>query len=148
MKVILQEDIDKMGKKGDVVEVKDGYARNYLLPKELAVVATARNLKESEKMRERKEQREAREIEEANKLAQKINNIKVVLKVKSGENDRLFGAVTSKEIADDINKNHNLKIDKRKIELKDNIKALGNYKIDVKLHSQVTAKISLEVIAE
>lgn len=148
MKVILQEDIDKMGKKGDVVEVKDGYARNYLLPKELAVVATAQNLKESEKMRERKEQREAREIEEANKLAQKINNIKVVLKVKSGENDRLFGAVTSKEIADDINKNHNLKIDKRKIELKDNIKALGNYKIDVKLHSQVTAKISLEVIAE
>lgn len=148
MKVILQEDIEKLGKKGEIVDVRSGYARNFLLPRELVVEATPQNIKESEKLRERKEQRQARELEEANKLAGKINNIEVTLKVKSGENDRLFGAVTSQEIAEYISQNHDLKIDKRKIDLKENIKALGNYKINVKVHPKVTAEIALEVIAE
>ncbi|SMB87714.1 LSU ribosomal protein L9P [Desulfonispora thiosulfatigenes DSM 11270] len=148
MKVILQADVKALGKKGEVIEAKEGYARNYLLPKGLAVEATTQNLKEVERLKKLKDQKEEKELAEANELAEKISNIKVVLKVKSGEGGRLFGAVTSKEIAEDILKNHNIKIDKRKIELKDNIKTLGTYNIKIKVHTKVTADLSVQVIAE
>lgn len=147
MKVILQDDVKALGKKGQVVEVKEGYARNFLFPKKLAVEATANNLKEIERQQKIKENKKQQELEAAQKLAQKLNELNVTLKVKSGDNGKLFGAVTSKDIAEIIEKNNKLKIDKRKIELKENIKTLGTYQVSIKLHPEVTAEIKVKVEA-
>lgn len=148
MKVILQEDIKKLGKKGDIVEVKEGYARNYLLPKKLAVEANQANMKELDRQKQIKSQKAEQELKEAEKLAEKIKNVTVTLKVKSGENGKLFGAVTSKDIADNLAKVHKINIDKRKIDLSENIKSIGNYEIKVKLHPQVTAELKVIVASE
>jgi len=148
MKVILQEDIKALGKKGQIIEVKEGYARNYLLPKKLAVEATQGNVKELNRQKEIQSQKAEKERQEAEKLAAKINGVTVTLKVKSGENGKLFGAVTSKDIADNLAKVHKIDIDKRKIDLSENIKSVGNYDIKVKLHPQVTAELKVKVAAE
>jgi large subunit ribosomal protein L9 len=148
MKVILQEDIKALGKKGQVVEVKEGYARNYLLPKKLAVEANQANMKELDRQKQIKSQKAEQELKEAEKLAEKISKVTVTLEVKSGENGKLFGAVTSKDIADNLAKAHKIKIDKRKIDLSENIKSIGNYEIKVKLHPQVTAELKVVVISE
>lgn len=148
MKVILQEDIKKLGKKGEVVEVKEGYARNYLLPKKLAVEANQANMKELDRQKQIKSQKAEQELKEAKELAVKINNVTVTLKVKSGENGKLFGAVTSKDIADNLAKVHKINIDKRKIDLSENIKSIGNYELKVKLHPQVTADLKVIVASE
>jgi len=147
MKVILQEDVKALGKKGQVVEVKDGYARNFLFPKNLAVEATAGNLKEIERQQKIKDQEKQQELEAAQKLAKKLDNLEVALQVKSGDNGKLFGAVTSKDIAKSIEKAMKLKIDKRKIELKENIKTLGTYPVNIKLHPEVTVEIKVKVEA-
>ncbi|NMA01522.1 MAG: 50S ribosomal protein L9 [Clostridia bacterium] len=147
MKVILQEDVKALGKKGQVVEVKDGYARNFLFPKNLAVEATAGNLKEIERQQKIKDQEKQQELEAAQKLAKKLDNLEVALQVKSGDNGKLFGAVTSKDIAESIEKAMKLKIDKRKIELKENIKTLGTYPVNIKLHPEVTVEIKVKVEA-
>ena len=145
MKVILQEDVKALGKKGQVIEVKDGYARNFLFPKKLAVEATDVNLKEVERQEKIKANKKQQELEAAKKLKEQLTKVNVTLKVKSGENGKLFGAVTSKDIAESIEKNSTLKIDKRKIELKDNIKTLGNYQVSIKIHPEVTAEINVKV---
>lgn len=148
MKVILQEDIKALGKKGQIIEVKEGYARNYLLPKKLAVEATQGNVKELNHQKEIKSQKAEREQQEAQKLAAKINGVTLTLKVKSGENGKLFGAVTSKDIAEGLAKLHKIDLDRRKIDLSENIKSVGDYEIKVKLHSQVSAEFKVKIIPE
>lgn len=148
MKVILQEDIKALGKKGQIIEVKEGYARNYLLPKKLAVEATQGNVKELNHQKEIKSQKAEREQQEAQKLAAKINGVTLTLKVKSGENGKLFGAVTSKDIAESLAKLHKIDLDRRKIDLGENIKSVGDYEIKVKLHSQVSAEFKVKIIPE
>jgi len=148
LKVILQEDIKTLGKKGQVIEVKEGYARNYLLPKKLAVEATQGNVKELDRQKKNMEQRAEKEQQAAEKLAAQINAVTVTLKVKSGENGKLFGAVTSKDIAENLVKTHKINIDKRKIDLSENIKSVGEYDIKIKLHPQVTAELKVKVLAE
>ncbi|MFZ7102946.1 MAG: 50S ribosomal protein L9 [Peptococcaceae bacterium] len=148
MKVILQEDIKALGKKGQIVEVKEGYARNFLLPKKLAVEANDNNVKELKRQAKIKEERAEKEKQEAEKLAAKISKAAVTLKVKSGDNGKLFGAVTSKDIADNLAKEHKLKIDKRKIDLSENIKTIGEYDVKIKLHPQVATELKVKVLAE
>ncbi|MDK2822773.1 MAG: large subunit ribosomal protein [Clostridia bacterium] len=148
MKVILQEDIKALGKKGDIIEVKEGYARNYLLPKKLAVEANESNVKELNRQKKIKADRAEKERQEAEKIAEKIKAITVNLKVKSGENGKLFGAVTTKDIAENLVKIHKLKIDKRKIELDENIKSIGEYDIKIKLHPMVHAQLKVKVLPE
>lgn len=148
MKVILNKDVKNLGVKDDVVNVSDGYARNYLLPKGLAKEATVGNLREVENIRQREERQKAKELKAAEKAGQKIANktMKVVTKV--GDSGKLFGSITSKEIAELLEKNFNITVDRRKIEIKEPIKALGTYTITVRLHPQVTAKVIVEVVAE
>lgn len=141
MKVILLEDVKKLGKKGDLIEVKDGYAKNSLLPAGLATEATnvainQRNLKEQATTRRKEE-----ELAEAKELAAKLNDKKVQIEVKVGDNGKLFGSVTSKEIAEQVKKQLGYDVDRKKITLKEPIKALGAYKIPFKVHPKVTATV-------
>ncbi|MFP4016001.1 MAG: 50S ribosomal protein L9 [Halanaerobiales bacterium] len=145
MKVILRKDVKKLGSKGDIVKVSDGYARNYLIPKGMADEATAGNLnqlKHKEKVQQRKE---AENIAEAKEMAGKLEKEKFVISVKAGENGRLFGSVTTKDIADTVNK-AGYKIDKRKIDLDEHIKSLGVHNIKVKLYQDVEANLKIQVV--
>ena len=146
MKVILLTDVNKVGKKDQVVEVKEGYGRNYLLARKLAVEATDANLKELKRQEGIRAQKAAEAKAQAEELAQSLKNITVTISVKCGEGGRLFGAVTNKEIAERLEKEHNLKIDKRKIELEENIKSLGSYNPTVRLHPQVSTKLAVKVV--
>lgn len=147
MKVILTQDVKKVGKKGDLLEVKDGYARNALLPKGLAVEANAVNLNNRKLEQRADDKRKQQELDDANAIAAKINEKEVKLAVKSGEGGRVFGSVTSKEIAEAIQKEFGVKVDKKKIQLKEAIKALGTQKVTIKLHPSVTATVSVIVVA-
>ncbi|MCF8011450.1 MAG: 50S ribosomal protein L9 [Clostridiales bacterium] len=148
MKVILLDEVKKLGQKGDVVNVADGYARNYLMPKGLASEATKDKINELEYEKEIEAEKRAKEEEQARELAEKIENIKVTLSVKVGEAGKLFGAVSNKDIADVLNKKHNLGLDKKKIVLKDPIKALGDYNLTVKLHPNVQANLNVQILKE
>ncbi|QSX04970.1 50S ribosomal protein L9 [Sedimentibacter sp. zth1] len=145
MKVILLKDEKTLGKKGDVINAKEGYARNYLFPKKLAIEATAGNMKVLENQKKLQEQKELEVLNEAKKIEEKLTAITIVVKTKCGENGKLFGSITTKEIAEILKENHGVDIDKRKLELNGNIKALGNYVVSAKLHSKVTAKINIIV---
>ncbi|TYP57434.1 50S ribosomal protein L9 [Thermosediminibacter litoriperuensis] len=145
MKVILLQDVKSLGKKGDLVNVADGYARNFLFPKNLAVEATPGNLAKLEQEKRARENKLAREKQEAEELAGKIKSSTVTLKVKAGEQGKIFGSITSKDIAEALNKQHGLDIDKRKIQLDEPIKSLGSYEITVKLHPEVEARLIVRV---
>lgn len=145
MKVILLVDYKTMGKKGDVVNAKEGYARNFLFPKKIAIEATPGNMKVLENQRKVQEQKEQEIFDEAKQLGEKISSITIVIKTKSGDNGKLFGSITTKEIAELLKAKHNIEIDKRKIELDDNIKTLGNYTVKVKLHANVVASLNVVV---
>jgi large subunit ribosomal protein L9 len=145
MKVILLKEIKGLGKEGDLVNAKDGYARNFLLPKGDAIEATPGNLKKWKENKEKKAERKENEHKEALELKTKIENISVVIQGKSGEGGRLFGSITSKDIADALKSQHKIDIDRRKIELKDNIKSLGITSVDVKVYPEVTAKLDVNV---
>ena len=147
MKVILQADVKGTGKKGQVLEVADGYARNFLFPKKLAVEATAGNIQDISHKKALEDRRKAKEKEDAVKLGAQLNALKIEVKTKTGESGRLFGSVTNKEIGDALKKQHGVEVDKRKIELKDPIKALGSYEVHVKIHLDVTAKLQVQVVA-
>jgi len=147
MKVILQADVKGTGKKGQVLEVADGYARNFLFPKKLAVEATAGNIQDISHKKALEDRRKAKEKEDAVKLGAQLNALKIEVKTKTGESGRLFGSVTNKEIGDALKKQHGVEVDKRKIELKDPIKALGSYEVHVKIHPDVTAKLQVQVVA-
>ncbi len=147
MKVILQQEVKKMGKKGDVIEVSEGYARNYLLPRKLAVPATNANMNAVKLQKAAEERKQQRILEEAQVLGAQMAKIEVSIAVKTGEGGRLFGSVTGKDIADALKAKHNIDIDKRKIELKDTIKSLGTYPVTIKLHPEVSTQIKVHIIA-
>jgi len=145
MKVVLLEDIPKLGKMGDLIQAKDGYARNYLLPKKLAVPANPQNLKTLEHQKTLLTQKQNRIKRDAEKLAQKIEKISCTISKPAGEEDKLFGAVTSLDIESSLNE-EGLKIDRKKILLEEPIKSLGIYKVPIKLHPEVTANIKIWVV--
>lgn len=147
MKVILRQNIDSLGQVGDTIEVNEGYALNYLIPKKYAYAALKGNLKAIEDEKKLIVKRREKEVAAANQLATAIENVKIELIVQAGEEDKLFGSVTSQMIADGL-KEKGFDLDKRSIELHEPIKALGIYDVPVKLHSSVTAKIKVFVVKE
>jgi large subunit ribosomal protein L9 len=147
MEVILREDIDKLGNRGEVVRVADGYARNFLLPRRLAVKATEANKKIVEQERQAHVRREAGEKSEAEELAKMLAGVTVTISQKAGEQDQLFGSVTAKDIAEALQE-QNFTIDRRKIHLEEPIRQLGEYKVAVRLHRDVTAEIGVNVLKE
>ena len=145
MKVILLQDVKALGKKGEVVNVNDGYARNFILPKKLGVEANGKNLNDL-KLQKNNEAKVAQEhLEAAKKLAEELKAGKVVLTMKVGEGGRTFGSVSSKEIAEAVKEQMHLDIDKKKIQLKEQIKTLGTHIVSVKLHPEVTAELNVSV---
>ena len=145
MKVILLQDVKALGKKGDVVNVNDGYARNFILPKKLGVEANGKNLNDL-KLQKNNEAKVAQEhLDAAKKLAEELKAGKVVLTMKVGEGGRTFGSVSSKEIAEAVKEQMHLDIDKKKIQLKEQIKTLGTHIVSVKLHPEVTAELNVSV---
>jgi len=147
MQIILQEDVEKLGNRGEVVEVAEGYARNFLLPRKLALEANAGNMKRLEKMRVAFAKKEATEKGDAQKLADLLAGISLELARKSGESDQLFGSVTNADISEALAAK-GYTIDKRKITLAEPIKTIGEFEIPVKLHREVTAAVKLSVKKE
>ena len=145
MKVILLQDVKALGKKGEVVNVNDGYARNFILPKKLGVEANGKNLNDL-KLQKNNEAKVAQEhLDAAKKLAEELKAGKVVLTMNVGEGGRTFGSVSSKEIAEAVKEQMHLEIDKKKIQLKEQIKTLGTHIVSVKLHPEVTAELNVSV---
>ena len=145
MEVVLLEDVKALGKKGQVVKVNDGYARNFILPKKLGVEANGKNLNDL-KLQKNNEAKVAQEhLDAAKKLAEELKAGKVVLTMKVGEGGRAFGSVSSKEIAEAVKEQMHLDIDKKKIQLKEQIKTLGTHIVSVKLHPEVTAELNVSV---
>ena len=144
MQMILQEDVDKLGNRGEVVTVAEGYARNYLLPRKLALEATTGNMKRLEKMRASFAKKEAVERGDAQKLTELLAEVSLEVSRKSGENDQLFGSVTSADVAEALTAK-GFTIDKRKITLSEPIKTIGEFEIPIKLHRDVVSKVKLTV---
>ena len=148
MKVILKADIKGVGKKNEIINASDGYARNFLFPKQLAVEANNENLKKLQAQKESNQYKKDIEKEEANRIAEKMSRIMVKITVKAGENGKIFGGVSSKDIADNLEKQHTIKIDKKKIDLKEPIKSLGIHIVEVRLYDGVIGKLKVDVIGE
>lgn len=146
MKVILTSDVEKLGKAGEMVNAKTGFARNFLLPNKLAVQATKENIKIWEEKQAELRAIERENIKNANELKEKIENTKVKIIAKTGEGDRLFGSITSMDIEKALKEQHGLDVDKNKIEMKDNIKSLGTFNVIVKVYPDINA--NLEVIVD
>jgi len=144
MQIILQEDVEKLGNRGDVVTVKPGYARNFLLPHKLAIEATAGNMKALERIRGSLAKKTATELDAAKKQAELLTGVSLKFTRKTGENDQMFGSVTTADIADGL-KAHGFEVDKRQIQLKDPVKALGEYPVTVKVFRDITAEIKIHV---
>ena len=147
MDVILREDIDKLGSRGEVVKVAAGYARNFLLPKRLAVEATPSNRKIVEQERHAHLRKEAKQKDEAQDLGKLMAGTKITIAQKAGENDQLFGSVTAQDIVHALAA-QNFTIDRRKVQLDEPIKQLGEYKVPLRLHKDVTAEITVAVVKE
>ena len=148
MKVILLQDVKSLGKKGEIVNVNDGYARNFILPKKMGVEATGKNLNDL-KLQKYNEKKVAQEqLDSAKTLAEKIGQGKVELAIKVGEGGKVFGSVSSKEIAAAVKEQMGLDVDKKKIQLKETIKSLGTHNVPVKLHPEVTAELKVIVKEE
>ncbi|RJS60951.1 50S ribosomal protein L9 [Bacillus sp. PK3_68] len=148
MKVIFLQDVKGKGKKGEVKNVADGYAHNFLIKNGLAVEATAGNKKTLEAQKKKEVEIAQQELEEAKKLKAVMEELTVEIKAKSGEGGRLFGSVTTKQIAEELKKTHNIKIDKRKMDLPEGIRALGYTNVPVKLHNEVSATLKVHVTEE
>ena len=147
MDIILREDVDKLGTRGQLVKVTSGYARNYLLPKKLAVPATESNKKIVEQERQGHLRREAKEVSDAGDLAKMMADVSVTVSQKAGENDQLFGSVTAKDIVEALEQ-QGYTIDRRKIALEEPIRTLGEYKVTLRLHREVPAEITVRVVRE
>ena len=147
MEVILREDIERLGTRGQIVKVADGYARNFLLPKRLAVAATEANKKIVEQERHAHVRREAKLKDEAEDLGRLMTGVVVTIRQKAGENDQLFGSVTAKDVAEALGR-QNYTVDRRKIHLEEPIKQLGEHKVPVRLHREVTTEITVQVVKE
>lgn len=147
MKVILRKDVDTLGKVGDVINVKDGYARNYLIPRSIAYVATDSSVKALEEEKKQEARRVEKERKSSEALAGDLEKTSVTIKMKVGEDDKLFGSVTSQMIADAL-KEKNINIDKRQIELEDTLKSLGIFDVNVKLPGGVAGKVKVWIVRE
>lgn len=145
MKVILLQDVKSLGKEGDIVNVSDGYARNFVIPKKLGVEATDKNKNDLKLKKQREAKEAAAKLADAQKLAQELEKITVEVKMKAGGNGKVFGSVSAKEIAQEAKKQHNLDLDKKKIQLAEPIKSFGDFEIPIRLHPQVTGKFMLKV---
>ena len=148
MKVILLKNVDKLGKEGDLVEAKSGYARNFLFPNKAAIEATPENMKNWKEMKAKEAADEAARVEEAEAQKKELESKVVDLKAKGGANGKLFGAITAKDIADRMNEIFGVKIDKKKIVLSENIKTTGKHKVTVKLHGDISADVDVVIDAE
>lgn len=148
MKVILLEDVKSLGKKGDIVKVSDGYARNYILPKKLGVEANSANMNDLKLQKANADKIAQQQLESAQQIAETLETKEVVLKMKSGEGGRAFGSISSKEIAAAAKQQCELELDKKKIQLPEPIKALGVYEVSIKLHPKVTGKLKVKVVEE
>lgn len=147
MKVILTQDVKNLGQEGDIKDVSDGYARNYLIPRGLVVEATKANLKEKEDQASRLQKQKDREQTEAQAIHDRINGKNITVTARSGGGDKLFGAVTAKEIADALNKQFKVKVDKKKVDLGEPIKHLGEYPVKIKIYPLIQAEITVRVEA-
>ena len=148
MKVILTQDIKSIGKKGQIINASDGYARNFLLPKKLAVVADNANLNELKTKQDANKYKKDMSRASAEELAHKMKDFELEFKIKAGENGKTFGSVTAKDIAEALNKKYFVEVDKKKIGLNDAIKTLGTYQIEIKLFEGITGKLKVVVNAE
>ncbi len=148
MKLILKADVKGLGKKESMVDVSDGYARNFLIPRGLAVEASSSNINVMNTKKEAEKNKKEKELQQAKDLAEKLKSINVVFKTKAGESGKLFGSITSKDVADKLLKDHKLDIDKKKISMPDALKALGSFEAEVKLYPGVSGKLSIKVEQE
>lgn len=145
MKIILKADIKGVGKRDEVINASDGYARNYLFPRNLAVEATETNMKNLKALKDKEAKKKAEEKDEAKALAKKLSSLNIIIKVKAGDNGKLFGSITSKDIADELKKQHGFDIDKKKVVLDEAIKVAGVYDVEIKIYPEVSAKIKLNI---
>lgn len=148
MKVILTQDVKGVGKKDQILEVNDGYARNFLIPKKLGVQASTANLALLKSKQDSRDFKKQEEKKEAEQIKEKLEKIRLDIKVKSGENGKIFGGVTSKEISDVLKDKYSINIDKKKIELKETIKIVGITTVDIKLFEGINGKVKVNVIPE
>jgi len=147
MRIVLRSDVDNLGHKGDLVEVADGYARNYLVPRGLAIVATKGVIKQSEGMRRARSVRDQRERQGAQAVAQQLTVKRVSITARAGEGGRLFGSVTATDVTDAVLAQTGIEIDRRKLHLDEPIKSLGVHEITVRLHPEVEATLTVDVVA-
>ncbi len=145
MKVILQQDVKGTGKKGEVIEVSEGYGRNFLLPKKLAVLANAQNVNLAKQKADSQAHRKAQEADEAKLLASQLAKAEVTVSVKVGEGGKLFGSVSGKDVSEALKKEHGVEIDKRKISISQEVSGIGDYEAVIKLHPEATAKVLVHV---
>jgi len=148
MKIILKQDIKKVGQVGDVVEVSDGFARNFLIPQGKAISFTMANFKQIEYLKKQEAEKKDGELKEVKELAEKINNISLEIKVKAGEEGKLFGSVTSKDIVETLFEKHGIELDKKKLNLKESLKKLGIHTVPVNLHKGITPQIKVSLVAD
>lgn len=146
MEVVLLEDVKSLGKKGQIVKVNEGYARNFILPKKLGVEATSKNLNDLKLKKANEEKVAAQQLKAAKELAEKLEKSDVTLSIKAGDNGKAFGSVSGKEIAKAIEEQLNLDIDKKKLVLPEPLKTFGTHQVPVKLHKDVTAKLAVKVV--
>ncbi len=146
MKIILLQDEKKLGKKGQIIEASEGYARNYILPKKIGVEATPKNLNDLKLQKANEDKIAQEQLDAAKALAADLETKQVVVKIKAGEGGKAFGSVSTKEIAAACKEQHNIEIDKKKIVLAENLKNFGSYEVTVKLHPQVTGKLVVKVV--
>ncbi len=147
MKLILQQEVKKLGKAGDIIEVAEGYARNYLLPHKLAIPATNSNINTVNQKKATERRKQQQQMDEAKLLAAQIGKLEVTIPVKTGEGGKLFGSVTTKDIADQLQAQHGIEIDKRKIEVKEAIKTLGDFPVVIKVHPEISTTIMVHITA-
>ena len=145
MKIILLQDEKKLGKKGDIIEASEGYARNYILPKKIGVEATSKNMNDLKLQKANEERKAQEQLDAAKALAEVLSQKQVIVKIKAGEGGRAFGSVSSKEIAAACKEQHDIEIDKKKIQLPESLKNFGAYEVSIKLHPQVTGKLTVKV---
>lgn len=148
MKVILLSDIKNVGKKDEILNANDGYARNFLFPKKLAVEATPDNLKKLKDKKDSEAHKKELDKQKAKETAEKINKLELILKVKAGENGKIFGGITAKEISEELKKQNNIEVDKKKIVLSETIKTLGRFSVDIKLYEGISAKLTIDIKSE
>ena len=148
MKIILLQDVKKLGKKGDIIEANDGYARNYIIPQKIGVEANGKNLNDLKLQKSNQEKVAQEQLSAAKALADEIGTKQVVVKIRAGEGGKVFGSVSSKEIAAEVKSQLGLEVDKKKVQLKDPIKSLGTHNVPIKLHPKVTTELKVVVTEE